>query len=72
MFFTGNVSNGIYIQKEAVLLIIGKSSSEHSRRWDVPQSMAIMHNANDSLRCCNMKLCVSVEFQVRVTGLKVP
>ena len=23
----------------------------------------IMHNANDSLWCCNVKLCVSVKFQ---------
>ena len=41
----------------------GKSSSAHSRGWYVPQNRAIMHNANDSLRCCNVKLCVSVKFQ---------
>ena len=31
--------------------------------WYVPQSRAIIHNANDSLRCCNVKLCVSVKIQ---------
>ena len=41
----------------------GKSSSAHSRGWYVPQSRAIMHNANDSLLCCNVKLFVSVKFQ---------
>ena len=41
----------------------GKSSSAHSRGWYVPQSRDIMHNANDSLRCCNVKLCVSMKFQ---------
>ena len=40
-----------------------KSSSAHSRGWYVPQSRAIIHNMNDSLRCCNVKLCVSVKYQ---------
>ena len=39
------------------------SSSAHSWGWYVPQSTAIMHNANDSLHFCNVKLCVSVKFQ---------
>ena len=30
------------------------------------QSRAIIHNANDSLLCCNVKLCVYVKFQLYV------
>ena len=43
----------------------GKGTSAHIRGWYVPQSRSIMHNANDSLplRCCNVKLSVSVKFQ---------
>ena len=42
----------------------GKSSSAHSRGWYVPQSRA------DSLRCCNVKLCVSLKFQPYVNKFK--
>ena len=36
----------------------------HSWGWNVPQSRDVMLNANDSLRYCNVKLCVSVKFQL--------
>ena len=50
-------------QRPPLVNSFGKSSSAHSRGWHVPQSRAIIHNANDSLRRCNVKLCVSVKFQ---------
>ena len=40
----------------------GKSLSIHSRCWYVPESRTIMNNTNDSMRFCNVKLCVSVKF----------
>ena len=39
--------------------------AEWSRDWYVPQNMAIMHTVTDSLRFCNVKLCVSVKFYSR-------
>ena len=47
------------------------SACTQSRGWYVPHSRAIMHNANDSHRCCNVKLCVSVKLQINIQTNKL-
>ena len=50
-------------QRSPRLNSFGKSSSAHTRGRYVPQSRATMLISNDTLRCCNVKLCVSLKFQ---------
>ena len=57
------VCRGCADRQRAPVNSFGKTSSTHSLGWYVPQSRAILHNSNDSLRCCNVKFCVSVKFK---------
>ena len=57
-----NVVGVVRIVRDPPVNFFGKSSSAHRRGRYVPQSSAIMHNANDSLQCCNVKLCVHVKL----------
>ena len=71
----GELSSGVInaVQVSGVVQIIrelpGKllrQQVENSRGWYIQRSRTIMHNSHDSLQCCNLKLDLSVKFQLYI------